>query len=230
MKLLITSGGTSEKIDQVRSITNHSTGKLGALIAESFLTQGDQVTLVTTQNAVKPAAHPNLTIQIIENVQDLLETMQSLVKTHDVLIHSMAVSDYTPIYMAGFDQITASQDLTEFLNKTNVQGKISSQDDYQVLFLKQTPKIISQVKKWNPNIRLIGFKLLVDVSKEELLTVARASLAKNQAEIIVANDLYDISNNQHHAYLVKENSVIEANTKEEIAQQLVTHIHTKDNL
>ena len=230
MKLLITSGGTSEKIDQVRSITNHSTGKLGALIAESFLTQGDQVTLVTTQNAVKPAAHPNLTIQIIENVQDLLETMQSLVKTHDVLIHSMAVSDYTPIYMAGFDQITASQDLTEFLNKTNVQGKISSQDDYQVLFLKQTPKIISQVKKWNPNIRLIGFKLLVDVSKEELLSVARASFIKNKAEIIVANDLYDISNNQHHAYLVKENSVIEANTKEEIAQQLVTHIHAKDNL
>ena len=230
MKLLITSGGTREKIDQVCSIMFHSTGKLGALIAESFLTQGDQVTLVTTQNAVKPAAHPNLTIQIIENVQDLLETMQSLVKTHDVLIHSMAVSDYTPIYMAGFDQITASQDLTEFLNKTNIQGKISSQDDYQVLFLKQTPKIISQVKKWNPNIRLIGFKLLVDVSKEELLTVARASLAKNQAEIIVANDLYDISNNQHHAYLVKENSVIEANTKEEIAQQLVTHIHTKDNL
>lgn len=230
MKLLITSGGTSEKIDQVRSITNHSTGKLGALIAESSLAQGDQVTLVTTQNAVKPPAHPNLTIQIIKNVQDLLETMQPLVKTHDVLIHSMAVSDYTPIYMAGFDQITASQDLTEFLNKTNVQGKISSQDDYQVLFLKQTPKIISQVKKWNPNIRLIGFKLLVEVSKEKLLAVARASLVKNQAEIIVANDLYDISNHQHHAYLVKENSVIEANTKEEIAQQLVTHIHTKDNL
>ena len=230
MKLLITSGGTSEKIDQVRSITNHSTGRLGTLIAESFLTQGDQVTLITTQSAVKPAAHPNLTIQIIENVQDLLETMQSLVKIHDVLIHSMAVSDYTPIYMAGFDQITASQDLTEFLNKTNVQGKISSQDDYQVLFLKQTPKIISQVKKWNPDIHLIGFKLLVDVSKEELLSVARASLIKNKAEIIVANDLYDISNNQQHAFLVKQDSVIESNTKEEIAQQLVTHIHAKDNL
>lgn len=230
MKLLITSGGTSEKIDQVRSITNHSTGKLGALIAESFLARGDKVTLVTTQSAVKPASHPNLTIQIIENVQDLLETMQPLVKTHGVLIHSMAVSDYTPIYMTGFEQITASQDLTEFLNKTNDQGKISSKDEYQVLFLKQTPKIISQVKKWNPNIRLIGFKLLVDVSKEELLTVARASLAKNQAEIIVANDLYDISNHQHHAYLVKQDSVIEATTKEEIAQLLLTHIHAKDNL
>ncbi|MES9544994.1 phosphopantothenate--cysteine ligase [Streptococcus intermedius] len=230
MKLLITSGGTSEKIDQVRSITNHSTGKLGALIANSFLAQGDQVTLITTRNAIKPAAHPNLTIQIIENVQELFEMMKPLVKTHDVLIHSMAVSDYTPIYMTGFEQITTSQDLTEFLNKTNKQSKISSKDNYQVLFLKQTPKIISQVKKWNPNIRLIGFKLLVDVSKEELLTVARASLTKNQAEIIVANDLSDISDNQHHAYLVKINSVIKADTKEEIAQQLVTHIHTKDNL
>ncbi|WP_117275239.1 phosphopantothenate--cysteine ligase [Streptococcus intermedius] len=230
MKLLITSGGTSEKIDQVRSITNHSTGKLGALIADSFLAQGDQVTLITTQNAIKPAAHPNLTIQIIENVQELFEMMKPLVKTHDVLIHSMAVSDYTPIYMTGFEQITTSQDLTEFLNKTNKQSKISSKDNHQVLFLKQTPKIISQVKKWNPNIRLIGFKLLVDVSKKELLTVARASLTKNQAEIIVANDLSDISDNQHHAYLVKINSVIKADTKEEIAQQLVTHIHTKDNL
>ena len=230
MKLLITSGGTSEKIDQVRSITNHSTGKLGALIADSFLAQGDQVTLITTRNAIKPAAHPNLTIQIIENVQELFEMMKPLVKTHDVLIHSMAISDYTPIYMTGFEQITTSQDLTEFLNKTNKQSKISSKDNYQVLFLKQTPKIISQVKKWNPNIRLIGFKLLVDVSKEELLTVARASLTKNQAEIIVANDLSDISDNQHHAYLVKINSVIKADTKEEIAQQRVTHIHTKDNL
>ena len=230
MNILITSGGTSEKIDQVRSITNHSTGKLGALIADSFLAQGDQVTLITTRNAIKPAAHPNLTIQIIENVQELFEMMKPLVKTHDVLIHSMAISDYTPIYMTGFEQITTSQDLTEFLNKTNKQSKISSKDNYQVLFLKQTPKIISQVKKWNPNIRLIGFKLLVDVSKEELLTVARASLTKNQAEIIVANDLSDISDNQHRAYLVKINSVIKADTKEEIAQQLVTHIHTKDNL
>ena len=142
----------------------------------------------------------------------------------------MAVSDYTPIYMTGFEQITASQDLTEFLNKTNDQGKISSKDEYQVLFLKQTPKIISQVKKWNPNIRLIGFKLLVEVSKEKLLAVARASLVKNQAEIIVANDLDHISNHQHHAYLVKQDSVIEATTKEEIAQLLLTHIHAKDNL
>ena len=54
MKILITSGGTTEKIDAVRGITNHSTGYLGKEIAELFLAKGHQVTLVTTKTAVKP--------------------------------------------------------------------------------------------------------------------------------------------------------------------------------
>ncbi len=226
MNILITSGGTSEKIDRVRSITNHSTGRLGKIIAETFLDKGDQVTLVTTPKAVRPAAHPNLTIVQIENVAELLESLEPLVHTHDVLIHAMAVSDYTPVYMTGLEAVAASSDMAEFLNKTNSESKISSQDDVQVLFLKKTPKIISLVKKWNPDIRLIGFKLLVDVSKEELLKTARANLIKNQAEIIVANDLTEISNQEHKAYLVGNDTVTRAQSKEEIAQLLYLHIHS----
>mgnify|MGYP000871965966 FL=1 len=226
MNILITSGGTSEKIDRVRSITNHSTGRLGKIIAETFLDKGDQVTLVTTPKAVHPATHPNLTIVQIENVAELLESLKPLVHTHDVLIHAMAVSDYTPVYMTGLKAVAASPDMTEFLNKTNSETKISSQDDIQVLFLKKTPKIISLVKKWNPDIRLIGFKLLVDVSKEELLETARTSLIKNQAEIIVANDLTEISNQEHKAYLVGKETVTQAQSKEEIAQLLYLHIHS----
>ena len=226
MNILITSGGTSEKIDRVRSITNHSTGRLGKIIAETFLDKGDQVTLVTTPKAVRPAAHPNLTIVQIENVAELLETLEPLVHTHDVLIHAMAVSDYTPVYKSGLDAVAASSDMTDFLIKTNSESKSSSQDDSQVLFLKKTPKIISLVKKWNPDIRLIGFKLLVDVSKEELLETARTSLIKNQAEIIVANDLTDISNHVHKAYLVRNDTVTLAQSKEEIAQLLYLHIHS----
>ena len=226
MNILITSGGTSEKIDRVRSITNHSTGRLGKIIAETFLDKGDQVTLVTTPKAVRPAAHPNLTIVQIENVAELLEILEPLVHTHDVLIHAMAVSDYTPVYMTGLEAVAASPDMTEFLNKTNSESKISSQDDIQVLFLKKTPKIISLIKKWNPAIRLIGFKLLVNVTKEELLKTARASLIKNQAEIIVANDLTEISNQEHKAYLVGNDTVTQAQSKEEIAQLLYLHIHS----
>ena len=127
-------------------------------------------------------------------------------------------------YMAGFEEVLASSDMTEFLDKSNSQSKISSADDYQVLFLKKNPKIISKVKEWNPNIRLIGFKLLVDVSQEELLTSARSSLIKNQAELIVANDLAEISSGLHHAYLVGQNTVTEAFSKEDIAEKLLDHI------
>ena len=228
MNILITSGGTSEKIDRVRSITNHSTGRLGKIIAETFLDKGDQVTLVTTPKAVRPATHPNLTIVQIENVAELLESLKPLVHTHDVLIHAMAVSDYTPVYMTGLEAVAASPDMTEFLNKTNSESKISSQDDVQVLFLKKTPKVISLIKKWNPAIRLIGFKLLVNVTKEELLKTARDSLIKNQAEIIVANDLTEISNHGHRAYLVGKDTVTQAQSKEEIAQLLCLHIHNTE--
>ncbi|MGT2826764.1 phosphopantothenate--cysteine ligase [Streptococcus himalayensis] len=230
MKILITSGGTSEKIDQVRSITNHSTGQLGSILARYFSEKGDEVTLITTKKAIKPEARSNLTIQLIENVNDLLETLEPLVKTHQVLIHAMAVSDYTPVYMADFEQVQKARDLQAFLHQENQESKISSSSDYQVLFLKKTPKIISYVKDWNPTISLIGFKLLVDVSREELLDVARRSLIHNQADLIVANDLADIGTEQHRAYLVERDKVTPVATKEEIAQTLYSYIHRRKAL
>ena len=228
MKILVTSGGTSEAIDRVRSITNHSTGRLGLVITEALIKAGHEVCLITTSHAIKPASHPNLKIIEIKNTLDLLEEMRNLVKDYQVLIHSMAVSDYTPVYMAGFDEIEASQDLTEFLDKKNQETKISSKEDVQVLFLKKNPKIISLVKEWNPNIHLIGFKLLVDVSQEHLIQIARESLEKNQADLIVANDLIQISSEQHKAYLVEKNSFQTAMSKHEIADLLLEKIKSYD--
>lgn len=221
MKLLITSGGTSEAIDQVRAITNHASGNLGKIIAEQALRIGHEVTLVTTKQAVKPEPQEKLTIIEISNVESLQSTLEPLVKTHHVLIHSMAVSDYTPVYMTGLDEVKATEDITSLLDKKNAESKISSKDDYQVLFLKKTPKVISYVKQWNPTIQLIGFKLLVDVSKEELFAVARQSIERNGADYILANDLTDIKGNQHIAYLVGKTSEVQAQTKEEIAQLIL---------
>ena len=224
MKILVTSGGTSEAIDSVRSITNHSSGRLGKVITETLLQAGHQVCLVTTSHAVKPDAHQDLTIIKIENTADLLQTMKETIMDYQVLIHSMAVSDYTPVYMAGFDEVQASQDLTEFLDRKNRETKISSKDDLQVLFLKKNPKIITLVKEWNPNIHLIGFKLLVDVSREYLIQIARESLEKNQADLIVANDLTQINSDQHKAYLVEKNGFQTATSKQEIADLLLDRI------
>lgn len=221
MKLLITSGGTSEAIDQVRAITNHASGHLGKIIAEQALKRGHEVTLVTTRQAVKPDSQKNLTIIEITNVDSLKETLEPLVKTHQALIHSMAVSDYTPVYMTGLDELRATEDISSLLKKQNTESKISSKDDYQVLFLKKTPKVISYVKKWNPAITLFGFKLLVNVPKEELFAVARQSIERNGADYILANDLKDIGENQHIAYLVDKTREIQAQTKDEIAQLIL---------
>ena len=228
MKILVTSGGTSEKIDRVRSITNHSSGKLGKIITETLLKAGHEVCLITTLQAVKPVSHPNLTIIEIKNTADLLQVMKDKLMDYQVLIHSMAVSDYTPVYMAGFDEVEASQDLTEFLDKRNQETKIPSKEDVQVLFLKKNPKIISLVKEWNSKIYLIGFKLLVDVSQDHLIQIARESLEKNQADLIVANDLTQISSEQHKAYLVEKNSFQTAMSKYEIADLLLEKIKSYD--
>jgi len=210
MKILVTSGGTSEAIDSVRSITNHSSGRLGKIITETLLEAGYEVCLITTLQAVKPVSHPNLTIIEIKNTVDLLQVMKDKVMDYQVLIHSMAVSDYTPVYMTGFGEVKASQDLTEFLDKKNQETKISSKEDVQVLFLKKNPKIISLVKEWNPKIHLIGFKLLVDVSQEHLIQVAQESPEKNKA------------------YLVEKNSFQTAMSKQEIADLLLEKIKSYD--
>ena len=226
MKILVTSGGTSEAIDRVRSITNHSTGRLGLVITEALIKAGHEVCLITTSQAVRPASQPNLKIIEIKNTLDLLEEMRNLVKDYQVLIHSMAVSDYTPIYMTSIDEVQASPDLSEFLTKHNTETKISSKEEAQILFLKKNPKIISLVKEWNPKIHLIGFKLLVDVSREYLIQIARESLEKNKADIIVANDLTQINAEQHIAYLVEKSSFQTATSKQEIADLLLNKIQS----
>ena len=226
MKILVTSGGTSEAIDRVRSITNHSTGHLGLVITEALIKAGHEVCLITTSHAIKPVSHPSLKIIEIKNTLDLLEEMRNLVKDYQVLIHSMAVSDYTPVYMTSIDEVQASQDLSEFLTKHNTETKISSKEDAQILFLKKNPKIISLVKEWNPKIHLIGFKLLVDVSREYLIQIARESLEKNKADIIVANDLTQINAEQHIAYLVEKSSFQTATSKQEIADLLLNKIQS----
>lgn len=228
MKILITSGGTTEKIDQVRGITNHSSGRLGKKIAEKFLAASHQVTLVTTASTIKPKKRANLSIIEITDVNNLIETLEPLVKSHHVLIHSMAVSDYTPIYMTDLTEVEETSDLSQLLTKTNKERKISSQADYQVLFLKKTPKVISLVKQWNPSIQLIAFKLLVNVSKEELFQVARSSLKKNQADYILANDLTMISADKHLAYLLDDTNAYMAETKAEIADLIFEKVRKND--
>ena len=222
MHILITSGGTTEHIDDVRGITNFATGKLGKILAEQFLAANHQVVLLAGLTALVPDNHPNLQIIRISNVDSLAIAMNQWLPKMDVCVHTMAVSDYTPVYMTDLETVEKTQDIQSLLTKQNTEHKISSQEAYQVLFLKKTPKIIASIKNLNPDIILIGFKLMVDVSEAQLIETARASLHKNNADYILANDLTTISETQHKGLLISQHHIESADTKQQIAQLIVS--------
>ncbi|WP_374284659.1 phosphopantothenate--cysteine ligase [Lactococcus sp.] len=224
MKILITAGGTTEPIDTVRGITNFATGSLGKLTAEAFLQASHQVILLAGQTAVIPEPHKNLTVIRIMDTQDLMESMADLVPQVDVVIHSMAVSDYRPVYMTGLEQFSeqlSRQELFDFRPQTQ-ENKISSKADFQIMLLEKTPKVIQEIKKWKPSVILFGFKLLSGVTETHLLNIAKEKMNTTKADFIVANDLATIKNGQHKAFILdKQQRLIQLNTKQEIANKIV---------
>lgn len=222
MYILITSGGTTEHIDDVRGITNFATGTLGKILAEQFLAANHQVILLAGLTAVVPDNHPKLQLIRISNVESLTTAMKKWIPQVDVCVHTMAVSDYTPVYMTDLDTVEKTKNIQSLLSKQNTEHKIASQAEYQVLFLKKTPKVISTIKALNPDIILIGFKLMVDVCDEQLIKIARQSLEKNHADYILANDLTTISKTQHTGLLISQHHIVKAETKRQIAQLIVS--------
>lgn len=229
--ILITAGGTVEAIDGVRGITNFSSGKLGAIIADT-LTNAKVFLIKGRKSAIPENLSNNITIIETTDTQSVQEAIENVMNNNkvDFFIHSMAISDYTVDKVVSVDELLNSlneystyskNDIVELLKNppaiTN-RNKVSSTIVQPLIYLKQTPKIISTIKtKW-PHVKLIGFKLLNSVSKEELINVAMASLEKNKADYIVANDLTGISNEHHKAYIVNSNGILfETDTKPDLA-------------
>lgn len=251
MNILVTAGGTSEKIDNVRSITNHSTGRLGKAVSEEFLMHGHHVTYLTTPYAVKPEMSENLIIEEIETTEELQHKMEQLLSSQvfDGIIHSMAVSDFSSetslpeetLIQALASSLAEKQELTQPIIEETIktvidqlgtqeqkEKKISSNTERLLLFLKKNPKIISMIREKQPTAIIVGFKLLVGVSEKELIEVGSATLKKNQCDFVLANDLETIHGESHHGILIDAEGRTEAaETKQEIAQLIVRNIEAK---
>lgn len=243
-KIIITSGGTSEKIDNVRKITNSSSGKLGCTITSKILEkkedQIEKIYYVCSKNSVKP--NPNNKIEIIEiaDTAELKNTIEKLLQKEDInyFIHSMAVSDYTVDFVTTAEKLAKrindniNQDVCNLIctNEDNfTENKISSYEDNLIIKLKRTPKIISLIKNLSPQTYLVGFKLLDNVSEKELINVATKLRDKNNCDLVVANDLSNIRIGHHKAFIIKkDNTYIEAQDKEDIATKLVSEMFTND--
>lgn len=209
MKIIITAGGTSERIDDVRSITNTSTGRLGHAIGSSFLKNyQDQIQQIYYLHGLKamPLAGENVTAIPVEGVRDLASELEKLLTTEkiDGVVHAMAVSDYMVKEVTTLEKIKSG-------DTAPLEGnKISSNIDDLTIIMERSPKVISSIKKLSPETVLVGFKLLSHVPHEELIAVGHALLEKNKCSFVLANDLAEIGGDMHKGYLIHKDGTYDS--------------------
>ncbi len=186
MRVLITSGPTREPIDDVRFVSNVSTGRLGVSVAQAFCHAGHEVLFLHGASSLVPAASEKVCAFEFGSAASLLELLERLVtdpaRAPDVMIHAAAVADYAPV---------------------KVDGKIKSDRPELVIEMRPTPKIADRVKSMRPDLPLILFKLESGISREELHARARRTMERAGAEGIVANLLEEVGIDEHRADLLR---------------------------
>ncbi|HJO47368.1 MAG TPA: phosphopantothenoylcysteine decarboxylase [Candidatus Scalindua sp.] len=213
--VLITAGSTRGYLDAVRYITNTSTGRLGSEIAFEAMGRGAVVTYIYGADSLFPVIHgrsdlkaSQLKLIEIETNNDLMKVLQEKLKNRkfDVIIHAMAVADYVPARAK--------------------QSKTSSQKKEWLVKLVKTPKVINTIRDSWPEALLVGFKLEVNRTKDEIIRIARRFLAKSKSNLIVANDYKYISRNRHIAYMVTGDRKIPKplKGKKAIARNIISYL------
>jgi len=167
-RILMTAGPTVEYIDPVRVVTNLSTGKTGVLLASELVSAGAKVTLVYGPGTVPPPSGAKV-IPVKTSKEMFDAVKKEMKKKFDVVILAAAASDYT------VEQYSHS--------------KIKSSKKSLVIKLKQAPKIIDHIKKWQKDVFLVGFKAETNLSKKKLEESARKKLREVKADLIIANDI-----------------------------------------
>ncbi len=226
--IIITAGGTSEKIDEVRVISNFSSGRLGMAVAKAFLESGtsdvEKIYYVCDKNTIVPDEERVEVVRVM-GVQGLLEALTNLLTTRkiDAVIHAMAVSDYS---VKKVTTLSAIRSFGEEDSGSNLaDGKISSEIDDLVIVLKKTPKVIGEIKKLSKDTILVGFKLLTNVEKNILIETGFKLLEKNDCSMVLANDLTEITGENHVGYLISRDGDYERlTTKTEIAKAIVRNV------
>ena len=161
-KVVITGGATTEKIDDVRAITNFSSGKMARALARAFYYAGAEVKLLAS---FETANEPFLSLKFSSS-SELLELCKSECESANLLVMCAAVSDFVP---------------------TKIDGKIKKEDvgESLNLSLKRNVDILQSLKELK--CKKIGFKL--EISNENALKSARSMLEKKRLDAVCLNIL-----------------------------------------
>lgn len=163
-KVLVTAGATREKIDPVRFITNHSSGKMGCALAKAAMLRGSEVTLVCAHMDIKPPMFVK-TVHVT-SAEDMFNAVTALADEQDIIIKAAAVSDYTPA--------------------VTYDSKVKKSDDDMKIELKRTQDILKYLGEHKlPGQILCGFSMETD----NVLENSAKKLESKHCDMICANSL-----------------------------------------
>ena len=163
-KVLVTAGPTQEKLDPVRYISNHSTGKMGYAIAAAAVRRGADVTLVSGKVGLTPPA--GVRVVPVVSAADMAQAVKAAASEQDIIIKAAAVADYRP-------RVTADE-------------KLKKQDDDLSVELERTEDILAWLGAHRREGQILcGFSM----ETEHLLENSRAKLEKKKIDMMVANNL-----------------------------------------
>lgn len=163
--VIVTAGGTREFIDEVRVITNRSSGKMGVALADAYHELGAEVILLRATTSVKPRyLYEEHTY---ETANDLEAWLKKLLPRCQLCIHAAAVSDFTI---------------------KSMKGKIKS-DRPVTLHLIPRSKLYEQFKTWNPKASVITFKAESKPTLRSLHAKIDPLLKSGLVDAVIANDI-----------------------------------------
>lgn len=161
--VLVTAGPTREKIDPVRYITNHASGKMGYAIAEAARDRGARVTLISGPTALpRPEG---VAFVAVESVQEMFDAVMEHLPQSDIVVKSAAVSDYRP--------------------KTVQAHKMKKSDGPFVLELDKAPDILKTIGERKTKQFVVGFA----AETQDVLLHAQSKLERKNLDMIVANNV-----------------------------------------
>lgn len=220
LNVLITAGGTIAPLDDVRLLTNRSTGRFASALAEAFLRRGAQVTYIaTTPQTLHPLAEPAHKAE--EPEVDAAELRRRLV-THlaqqnnhrgmlrRIVLKTGTVADYAATLEAEatscpWDIILLAAAVSDY-EPAPMAGKIASDAEEITITLKRTPKVIRQVRDWaGADTMLVGFKLTSRATDAEMVEIATRACATNRADLTIVNDQTSVATGRHRVGLVRSN-------------------------
>jgi phosphopantothenoylcysteine decarboxylase/phosphopantothenate--cysteine ligase len=182
MKCVVTAGPTYEPLDNVRRLTNFSTGRLGSELGDFLAGRGHEVVLLLGEQATFRGQRQVQRVETFTTTADLGEKLKALSgQGVAAVFHAAAVSDFT---FGKVWQRSAQDELTEVKS-----GKLSTRQGTLLAELVPTPKIIAGLRQCFPKSRLVGWKFEVDGGRSYVLALAEKQIAECLLDACVANGL-----------------------------------------